>query len=92
MAAVKVSDKDEIMLISDQGTLVRTAVGEVPVQGRNTQGVRLIRVRDEESLVDVAVIKEADVGGETAESDGSQPSDAQPGDTQSGDDGGETES
>lgn len=92
VAAVKVSDKDEIMLISDQGTLVRTAVGEVPVQGRNTQGVRLIRVRDEESLVDVAVIKEADVGGETAESDGSQPSDAQPGDTQSGDDGGETES
>ncbi|MBV1932910.1 MAG: DNA gyrase subunit A [Porticoccaceae bacterium] len=59
VAAVEVSDNDEIMLISDQGTLVRTGVDQVPVQGRNTQGVRLIRVRDDESLVDVAVIKEA---------------------------------
>jgi DNA gyrase subunit A len=61
VAAVEVSDKDEIMLISDQGTLVRTRVEEVPVLGRNTQGVRLIRVRDDESLVDVAVIKEQEV-------------------------------
>ncbi len=63
VAAVEVSDNDEIMLISNQGTLVRTGVDQVPVQGRNTQGVRLIRVRDDESLVDVAVIKEAVVDG-----------------------------
>lgn len=81
VAAVKVSERDEIVLISDQGTLVRTAVDGVPVQGRNTQGVRLIRVRDEESLVDVAVIREAAVVGAVTESD----------DTQSGDAGSESE-
>ncbi|HCO58852.1 MAG TPA: hypothetical protein DIT58_01565 [Porticoccaceae bacterium] len=86
VAAVKVSDKDEIMLISDQGTLVRTAVDEVPVQGRNTQGVRLIRVRGEESLVDVAVIREEEVDGEAAET-----GDAEAGDPGSEDAGGGTE-
>ena len=86
VAAVEVSERDEIMLISDQGTLVRTAVDGVPVLGRNTQGVRLIRVRDEESLVDVAVIREAAVvGGMTA------PDDPQSGDAESGDEGSETE-
>lgn len=58
VAAVEVSDNEEIMLISDQGTLVRISVNEIPILGRNTQGVRLIRVRDNEALVDVAVIKE----------------------------------
>ncbi len=86
VAAVKVSDKDEIMLISDQGTLVRTAVDEVPVQGRNTQGVRLIRVRGEESLVDVAVIREEEVDGEAAET-----GDAEAGGPGSEDAGGGTE-
>ena len=42
---------DEIMLISDGGTLVRTRVDEVSVQGRNTQGVRLIRLDGDERLV-----------------------------------------
>jgi DNA gyrase subunit A len=62
VAAEEVSNNDEIMLISDQGTLVRTRVDEIPVLGRNTQGVRLIRVRDDEALVDVAVIKEQENG------------------------------
>jgi DNA gyrase subunit A len=39
------------MLISDQGTLVRTHVNEVSLLGRNTQGVTLIRVSDKEKLV-----------------------------------------
>jgi DNA gyrase subunit A len=51
VGAVQVFDGDEIMLISDKGTLVRTRVDEVSVQGRNTQGVRLIRLKDEEKLV-----------------------------------------
>jgi DNA gyrase subunit A len=58
VGAVQVADGDEIMLISDQGTLVRTRVDEVSVVGRNTQGVRLIRVRDGEQLVGVAVISD----------------------------------
>jgi len=39
------------MMISDAGTLVRTAVSEVSTLGRNTQGVRLIKVGDDEKLV-----------------------------------------
>ena len=53
VGAVQVFDGDEVMLISDQGTLVRTRVDEVSVLGRNTQGVTLIRVSDKEKLVGV---------------------------------------
>jgi DNA gyrase subunit A len=44
VGAAQVSESDEIMLMSDKGTLVRTRVTEVSIQGRNTQGVRLIRL------------------------------------------------
>ena len=46
------------MLISDKGTLVRTRVNEVSVQGRNTQGVRLIRLKDGENLVGLEQVDE----------------------------------
>src|SRR5690606_8223812 len=46
-----VHEDDEIMLISSGGTLVRTPVAEVSVQGRNTQGVRLIRLDEGDRLV-----------------------------------------
>jgi len=46
-----VSEDDEIMLISDGGTLVRTRANEVSVQGRNTQGVTLIRLENGEHVV-----------------------------------------
>lgn len=58
VGAVQVQENDEIMLISDQGTLVRTRVSEVSVVGRNTQGVRLIRTADDESLVALQRIEE----------------------------------
>ena len=48
------------MLISNQGTLVRTRADEVSVLGRNTQGVRVIRTKDGESLVSVERIDEPD--------------------------------
>ena len=51
VGALKVSSDDEIMLISSGGTLVRTPVGEISLQGRNTQGVRLIRLDEGERLV-----------------------------------------
>ncbi|MFW2403770.1 MAG: DNA gyrase C-terminal beta-propeller domain-containing protein, partial [Gammaproteobacteria bacterium] len=51
VGAVKVNDDDEVMLISNGGTLVRTPVDEISVQSRNTQGVRLIRLSSEERLV-----------------------------------------
>jgi DNA gyrase subunit A len=57
VAALQVQDEHEIMLISSGGTLVRTAVSEVSVLGRNTQGVRLIRMADDERLVGVEKIE-----------------------------------
>ena len=51
VGAVKVNDDDEVMLISTSGTLVRTPVDDISVQSRNTQGVRLIRLGDDERLV-----------------------------------------
>ncbi|MCJ8339616.1 MAG: DNA gyrase subunit A [Pseudomonadales bacterium] len=56
--AVQVFTGDDVMLISDQGTMVRTRTSEIGVLGRNTQGVRLIRVAEDENLVGIARIEE----------------------------------
>ncbi|MED5412781.1 MAG: DNA gyrase subunit A [Pseudomonadota bacterium] len=60
VGAAQVSENDEIMLISDKGTLVRTRVEEVSVQGRNTQGVRLIKLKEGEKLVGLEQVDEPD--------------------------------
>ena len=65
ISAVRVKDGDEIMLISKGGTLVRTRVDEIRTMGRNTQGVRLIRLQESETLVGLQRIDEL----EPAESD-----------------------
>jgi DNA gyrase subunit A len=57
VGALLVGEGDEIMLISSNGTLVRTPVDDISVQGRNTQGVRLIRVEEGQRLVGVARIE-----------------------------------
>ena len=57
VGAAQVGDDDEIMLISSNGTLIRTAVSDISIQGRNTQGVRLIRVGSNQRLVGVARIE-----------------------------------
>ena len=70
VGAVQVFSGDEIMLISNLGTLVRTKADEVSLLSRNTQGVKLIDLRGDEKLVgvqrivesDVAVVDEADDG------------------------------
>ncbi|MDA9836738.1 DNA gyrase subunit A [Luminiphilus sp.] len=67
VGAVQVWDGDEMMLISNQGTAVRTRVDEVSLLGRNTQGVRVIRTRDGEALVSVSRIAEDDIVAEPAE-------------------------
>ena len=66
VGAVQVWDTDEMMLISNQGTAVRTRVEEVSLLGRNTQGVRVIRTRDGEALVSVSRIVEDDDAAEPA--------------------------
>jgi DNA gyrase subunit A len=57
VAALQVIAGQEIMLISSTGTLVRTAVDEISVLGRNTQGVRLIRLADAERLTGIERIE-----------------------------------
>ncbi|EDJ92714.1 DNA gyrase subunit A [Haemophilus influenzae 3655] len=60
VAATQVEETDQIMLITDAGTLVRTRVSEVGIVGRNTQGVRLIRTADDEHVVSLERVCDAD--------------------------------
>ena len=70
VGAVQVDETDQIMLITDAGTLVRTRVSEVSIVGRNTQGVMLIRTADNEKVVGLQRIAETE--DEESESDLSQ--------------------
>jgi DNA gyrase subunit A len=58
VGAVQVGEFDEIMLISDKGTLVRTPADGVSIIGRNTQGVTIIRTADDEKVVGLQRIEE----------------------------------
>lgn len=72
VGAIQVLDGEEIMLISDQGTLVRTRVDEVSSLSRNTQGVMLIRLAKDESLVGLERVQDpadSDEDEELAESE-----------------------
>ena len=53
IGAIQVKDNDEMMMISDAGTLIRASVSDVRVMGRNTQGVMLIRLSEGEKLVEI---------------------------------------
>ena len=57
VGAARVLDDQEVMLITDGGTLVRTPVQDISLIGRNTQGVRLIRLNDGEKLAEVARVE-----------------------------------
>jgi DNA gyrase subunit A len=67
VAALQVARDHEIMLITSAGTLVRTPVNDVSVMGRNTQGVRLIRLDDNDKLVGIEWVEKVDeeAGGES---------------------------
>lgn len=69
VGAVQADEEDEIFLISDQGTLVRTRVAEVSRTGRNTQGVKLIRLAEDEHLVGLSLIQEPEGAKEQEEGD-----------------------
>jgi DNA gyrase subunit A len=79
VAALQVVAGQEIMLISSTGTLVRTPVDEISVLGRNTQGVRLIRLAEGERLTGIERIEHLE--GEVVDEAGDTPST----DTPSGD-------
>jgi DNA gyrase subunit A len=68
---------EQLMLVTDQGKMIRTTVGDIRVMGRNTQGVTIFRVADNEHVVSVAKIEESEEeeieiesGEETAPEDG----------------------
>ncbi len=60
IGALQVYDTDELMLITDQGTLVRIRIKEISVISRNTKGVRLINLSNEEALVGIQRVDEVD--------------------------------
>ena len=60
VGAVQVVAENEIMLITNAGTLVRTRVDEISLVGRNTQGVKLINVQDGEKLIGIEKIESID--------------------------------
>ena len=57
---IPVFDEDELMLISNAGKIIRLKIADIPVQGRNTQGVRLITLETGEKVVSVAKLAEKD--------------------------------
>jgi DNA gyrase subunit A len=79
VGAIQLSDRHEILLISDKGTLVRTRASEVSQVGRNTQGVTLMRVGDGEKLIALqrvdalAAVDEVDDGAAAGDADGAAP-------------------
>jgi DNA gyrase subunit A len=87
VAALQVQPGDELMLISSTGTLVRTPVADISVVGRNTQGVRLIRLGEAERLTGVERGAGLEPGDDSAaiDNEGNDPS---PDSAASGEEGG----
>src|SRR5476649_2182336 len=69
VGALQVSVDDEIMLMSQNGVLVRTPVADISIVGRNTQGVRLIRLEEGERLMGVERVEGLEAGEEGAQPD-----------------------
>ncbi len=69
VAATQVEENDQIMLITDAGTLVRTRVSEISIVGRNTQGVRLIRTAETEQVVSLERVCDTDEDEENIDND-----------------------
>ncbi|WP_285402553.1 DNA gyrase subunit A [Luteibacter sp. ME-Dv--P-043b] len=70
VAATQVTETQQLMLISDQGTLVRTRVSEVSQLSRNTQGVTLIKLPKDETLIGIVRLEaeeELEIDGELAD-------------------------
>jgi len=77
VASFPVNPGEQLMLVTDQGKVIRTTVGDIRIAGRNTQGVTIFRVAEDERVVSVARIDgedeediELDAGDETAHDDG----------------------
>jgi DNA gyrase subunit A len=60
VASFPVTPGEQLMLVTDQAKVIRTTVGDIRIMGRNTQGVTIFRVADNENVVSVAKIDESD--------------------------------
>jgi DNA gyrase subunit A len=76
VGAMQVQTSDDVLLISQGGTLVRTAVAQVSVLTRNTQGVRLMRLDDADLLVGMAAVEHLNGDGDDGGEDGGEGVDA----------------
>lgn len=68
MGILPVTDKDDLMIITDKGQVIRTKISGISLLGRNTQGVRLINVKPDEKVVAVEKIAESEDDGSDGES------------------------
>jgi len=74
VASFPVEDGDEIVLVTDQGQLIRCPVAEIRIAARNTQGVTIFRTADDERVVSVERLAEGDKGDDdTGSEDGAEP-------------------
>ena len=60
VASFPINHSDQLVLVTDKGKLIRCPVNDVRIGGRQTQGVTLFNVSDEEKVVSVAKLEEND--------------------------------
>jgi DNA gyrase subunit A len=68
-----VSDKEDLMIITDKGQVIRTKISGISLLGRNTQGVRLINVKPDEKVVAVEKMAESEDDTSDGENSGEMP-------------------
>ena len=56
ISLMEVVDKDELVIITNKGMVIRQAVRNIRVMGRNTQGVRVINLKDGDMIADIAKV------------------------------------
>ncbi|KAB2847215.1 MAG: DNA gyrase subunit A [Melioribacteraceae bacterium] len=67
ISMMEVNDNDELVVITTGGIVIRQSVSELRVMGRNTQGVRIIRLGEGDSIADIAKVVSEDEGDDTSE-------------------------
>ncbi|HVB32843.1 MAG TPA: DNA gyrase subunit A [Patescibacteria group bacterium] len=78
VATLQVDEESDVMIITEQGKIIRVHAGEIREAGRSTQGVRLLRLDEGDRIAAAAVILESEAG-ETAESPAQAPGDPEKG-------------
>ena len=73
ISILPVTDKDDLMIITDKGQVIRTKISGISLLGRNTQGVRLINVKPDEKVIAIEKIVDPDEDTNDGESSGETP-------------------